>query len=207
MRSLALAILLPGIALLPEPVVAQSFIASFVPQPDADEWKPISKKEHFDVYVKRTFNVSVLAASGAAAAISLGLDSPTEWGQSPSGYGKRLGNNVGRVVMRSTMEYGFATLLKEDTRYIASRKTGTMARLKYALISTYVVRNSQGHGRFAFSRLIANGGTSALSRYWYPPSWQGGDQIAGDVGIISAIQAGYNVAREFGPDIVRKLKH
>jgi len=201
--------LLPGMAMLPEPVRAQTTeaVTSFIPRPDADEWKPISNREQFDVYIKRTFNVGVMSGAAAAAAISLGFNSPPEWGQDAGGYGKRLGNNVGRVVMRSTMEYGFATLLKEDTRYIASKKTGTMARIKYALASTYVVRDSQGHGRFAFSRLLANGGTSAVSRYWLPPSEQGGDQIALDFGIISGIQAGYNIAREFGPDLVRKLKH
>jgi hypothetical protein len=126
------------------------------------------------------------------------------------GYGKRYGNYLAKSGLRTTLRFSVAEILKEDTRYIALRSMDAQAtakqRIWFATTHTYAAWNRGGKRRFSVAKLVANGGTSALSRYWAPPRWQGGRRIAVDFAISSGMQAGFNIIREFSPDLLRKLK-
>ena len=192
--------------LLPATLAAQVWTAA-IPQPDATEWtQPISQRERFAHYAKSTFSANTLVAAGAAAAFSHARDQPEEWRQGMAGFGIRTGNNLAETGIRSTLTYGISAALNEDTRYISSGQATLGARIWYATSQTFAARNSQGRRRFALSKFVGNAGTSALSRYWAPRSWQGGGDIASDFAVTSLVQAAFNVTREFGPDILKRIK-
>jgi hypothetical protein len=198
MRPLAL-------LLLPATLTAQVWTA-VIPQPDASEWQPISQHERFALYAKSTFSTGTLAGAAAGAAISQARDRPEEWRQGMAGFGERTVNNLAKTAIRSTLSYGISAALNEDTRYISSGQTNPGSRIWYAASQTFAARNQNGHRRFAVSKFVANAGTSAVSRYWAPPSWQGGGNIARDFAVTSLVQAALNVTREFAPDLIRRIK-
>ena len=53
--------------------------------------------------------------------------------------------------------------------------------------------------------MIGIAGASLISRAWSPVSWQTPSGTARSMGISIAGTAGFNLAREFLPDIVRHL--
>jgi hypothetical protein len=191
--------------LLPATLAAQVWTA-VIPQPDATDWQPISQRERFNYYAKSTFSANTLVAAGAAAALSQARDRPQEWRQGMAGFGIRTANNLAKTGIRSTLTYGISAALNEDTRYISSGQATLGSRIWYATSQTFAARDSQGHRRFALSKFVGNAGTSALSRYWAPRSWQGGGSIASDFAVTSLVQAAFNLTREFGPDILKRIK-
>src|SRR5690242_8784510 len=93
---------------------------------------PQSSADRFNDYVFAMVGPFVIVAEGASAGIQQWRDSPHEWGQGGSGYGKRLGNNMAYNGVRQTISYGLAEALHEDNRYFKSKKQGFGGRLFYA---------------------------------------------------------------------------
>jgi hypothetical protein len=146
-----------------------------------------------------------LIAEGASAGIQQWRDSPHEWGQGGSGYQKRFCNNMAYNAVRTTITYGLSEALHEDNRYFRSEKHGTRARLLFALESP-AMAHKDGKRRISISSLAGITGAAAISQTWMPPSWQGAGNAAGNWGLTYAGMAGMNVAREFLPGLVKKLK-
>ncbi|HXA51296.1 MAG TPA: hypothetical protein VNV86_13365 [Candidatus Acidoferrum sp.] len=143
-------------------------------------------------------------AEAASAGIQQANDSPHEWGQGGEGFGKRLGNNMAYNAIRQTITYGLSEALHEDNRYFKSKKQGFGGRLLYALESP-AIAYKEGHRRLSISSLSGMVGAAGISQAWAPQSWKGVDNAAANFGLTYAGQAGLNVAREFLPDLIKKL--
>jgi hypothetical protein len=169
-----------------------------VPQP---EFKPMTQSEQFDHYVKSTFSVESLLRSAAGAGISQLNDTPHEWGQGALGYARRFGNSYAQQIMRQTIMYGASDLLHEDNRFVPSGKSGTGARLKYAVASTFLARKDDGTRRFSYSRIASTLSVAFISREWQPPSENKPRDAGVSFGTQLGSEVGFNVAREFLPKI------
>jgi hypothetical protein len=142
----------------------------------------------------------------ADAAVSQGMDSPSEWGQGTEGYAKRFANAFATNAAHQAITYGAATLFQEDNRYFASGKTTAKARTIHALLSPFETHREDGRLAFGYSNVLGAAGAGFLSRAWEPPSWQGGANIARCIGFSFLSEAGFNTFREFVPDLIRKLR-
>ena len=187
--------------------ISLSTLDGLLPAPDAQQWTPVTQRERFTFYVETTFSLSTIGGAGVSAALRQRAHQPYEWHQGTAGFSRRFGDSLAKSGVRLTLRYALAAALKEDNRYIASPKTTFRGRLWDAMASTYEARDERGHKRFGFSKFAGNAGGSIIGRYWEPPSWQGGPRVARDFALTSVLQMGYNVASEFTPGLIRRLKH
>jgi hypothetical protein len=164
----------------------------------------LTQKQRFKEYVLTTAGPVPLIGEAAGAGISHWRNTPEEWGQGWSAFGKRYGSNLAYNGVRQTITYGTSIVFHEDYRYFVSHKQGFWKRTGYAVLHTFVARHPDGTEMFSISRTSGVLGASAISSIWGPASWKGIGNIAGNAGISFGITAGTNVAREFLPDILRQ---
>jgi hypothetical protein len=169
----------------------------------ADE-KPQTRREAFESYLLSTVGPVPILGEAAGAGIGQWMNSPSEWGQGWGAYGKRFGSNMGYNAVRQTITYTAGLALHEDSRYFGSHAQGFWPRTKHALVSTFTARHPDGSRRFAVSSVAGVIGGATLSSVWGPPSWKGAGNIAENAGISFAATAGFNVVREFLPDIFHR---
>jgi hypothetical protein len=139
-------------------------------------------------------------ALGAVFAAGIGQrgNAPPEWGQGAEAYGKRFGSDFGIAAISTTMRYGLAEALREDTLYYRCECKGVRSRLRHAVISTLTARRGEGgHRVFSFPGLIAPYAGSMTAVYaWYPRRYDGKDAFRmGNYTMLGYV--GGNIALEF----------
>jgi hypothetical protein len=164
--------------------------------------------QKFRLFGFNTVNPFPIAAAAAAAGISQAVDSQEGYGQGPEGYGKRFGAAYANTA--SSEFFGtflFPVLFKQDPRYFRKVDGSGASRISYAVSRVFVTRNDSGSHGPNVSLLLGLGAAAALSNTYYPA----GDRSAGDAalrfGITCAGAAGFNVFKEFWPDLKSKLFH
>ena len=146
-----------------------------------------------------------LLGEAAGAGISQWENSPKEWGQGWDAHGERYGSNLAYNAGRQTITYGTSIVFREDNRYFASHKHGFWARTGYAVLSTVTARHPDGRQTFSVSSVTGVVGASAISSIWGPQSWKGIENIGGNNASVSfAATAGFNIVREFLPDLLHR---
>lgn len=177
-----------------------------LPKPAPVPYQFPDGNERFRRYASETFGVNSLLGAGVGAGFSQWLDSPTEWGQGAEGYGRRFANSLGNTYLRNTMVHGLAAAFKEDIRYVRSGRTTVKGRLGYVLASPVVAHNRDGDLRFSAARFIGGAANAGITRTWAPASWHGWGHASRNYGYWLLTEMGYNFAREFFPDMLRRFK-
>jgi hypothetical protein len=93
----------------------------------------------------------------------------------------------------------------EDPRYYTLGHGGIFRRTKYALSRTFITKTDSGGDSFNWSEVGGNGLEAGLSNAYYPPEEQSLSQTLRNWGTQMESAALNNVAKEFWPDIRRKL--
>jgi hypothetical protein len=177
------------------------------PVSEASRAEPLTVGQKLQLSVYNTVNPYPIAAAAVNAGISQAADTNSGYGQGAEGYGKRFG--AAYASNASTQFFGtfvYPSLLRQDPRYFR-KETGTNgSRFGYALSRVFVTRNDSGSSGPNVSLWAGAATSAAISNLYYPP----GDRSAGDAvkraGISLATQAGFNVMKEFWPDIKRKFR-
>ena len=164
----------------------------------------LTEKKRFQLYVVSTAGPVPLLGEAAGAGISQWENSPKEWGQGWGAYGERYGSNLAYNAVRQTITYGTSIVFREDNRYFASHKHGFWARTGYAVLSTVTARHPDGRQTFSVSSVTGVVGASAISSIWGPQSWKGIENIGGNASVSFAATAGFNIVREFLPDLLHR---
>ncbi len=170
-------------------------------RPTADEFEPMTRSERLAHYVTGLVDPESIFRALASGGIRQAEGSPKEWGGGAQGYSYRVGDSFARHVIRNTLEYGASAALHEDNRYFASGQQGFARRTKYAVASTFLARRDNGERRISFSRLGGEAGAAFISRIWQPRSTTSAGDGATSFGISMATAVGFNVFREFWPDL------
>ena len=140
------------------------------------------------------------AAAGAGIAQAKGT--PYEWGGGVQGYSKRFGSAFGKHLVKGSIQYGVAHLRHEELGYRPSGKQGAWPRLRYALLRTVITRKTTtGASTFSAGEISGVVGSGLISRLWQPASLHTVASGFGSAGISLGADAGYNVVREFWPEI------
>jgi hypothetical protein len=125
--------------------------------------------KRFKHFVRDAVGPWSLLAIGAAAALDQWENSPPEWGQGASGYGKRYASSLGQNVIQQTTSYGLSEALRVDSSFNKSTCTGFGPRLEDALIENVTSRTRTGKRVISVPRLAAfyvGGIVPAVT--WYP---------------------------------------
>lgn len=179
------------------------FYVKLLPKPTAEPWAYPDGDTRWRRFAKETFGPMTYGSAAFAAAYSFWLNNPREWDQDLTGYGQRLGNNVAGAWVRGSMVHGLAAAFKEDISYSRSNKSTAKERLIYALSRSMVAKNENGDLRFSYSRAMGGVGSAFVSRTWVPESWRPWDNAMKNYGYWVATEAGFNVAKEFVPSLIR----
>jgi hypothetical protein len=169
-------------------------------------FQPLSGQEKFDYYVQHTFAMGDFLERSALAGIAQWRDSPPEWGQGWGGYGRRLGSNFGQYSIKKTLQFGVGAALKEDPRYLASTESGFWRRTSHAISHTVMVKNDYDRRVFSYGRVTGTLGGSFISRTWHPERQRTVGHALRNAGVSFGTEAGWNLLREFWPDIKRMFR-
>jgi len=169
----------------------------------AAEFAPMTRSERFRNYLRGLVDPESFLRAGAVAGIRQAEDSPKEWRGGAEGFGDRLGDAFAEHIIRRTLQYGASTALHEDNRYFVSGESGFFRRVKYAVVSTFLARHDSGTRSISFSRIGGDAGAAFISRIWQPRSVDSGGDGAVSFGFAIGADAGFNVFREFLPDLKR----
>lgn len=174
----------------------------------ANDTRPMSPGDKFKLFAVNTVSPFNFVATAAWAGIEQANNTYPSWGQGGEGFGKRYG-----AVFASTASSNFfgtfmyPSMLRQDPRYFRKLKGGFGSRLGYALSRIVVTRTDHGGSAPNASLWLGAGSSAALGNLYYPENEQDAGAVLGRMGINIATTAGFNVAREFWPDVSRKLFH
>jgi hypothetical protein len=175
-------------------------------RPTAAEFEPMTRSERFRDYLSSLVDGQAIFVAAASAGIRQAEDVPREWRGGAEGYGYRIGNSFAQEVIRRTLQHGAAAVLREDNRYFASGEQGFFRRTKYAVRSTFLARHDNGRQYLSFSRFGGAAGSAFISRIWQPHSTNSAGDGAVSFGFAIGTDVGFNVLREFWPDVKRRFR-
>jgi len=182
-------------------------VTSFWPAVSAaDSAGKLTPGEKFRLFGFNTFNPFPIASAAAQAGFSQAFDSPEGFGQGAEGYGKRFGAAYANTATSQFFgTFFFPTILKQDPRYFRKVDGSGGSRIRYAVTRVFITRNDSGKQAPNVSFLLAAGSSAAISNLYYPAGSRQFGDAAIRFGTEYGTQAGFNLFKEFWPDIKRKV--
>ncbi len=168
---------------------------------------PISAKRKFWLATEDVFDPFSFAISGIYAGASQMANQYPEFGQGAKGYAKRYGGAFAdQAIGNYLTEAAFPVLLRQDPRYFRMGPTsGFWKRVGYSASRTIVTRADSGARQFNFSEIVGNGVAAGISTAYYPPSSRNADEVLEKFALNVGSDAGFNILKEFWPDMRHKL--
>jgi len=206
-KATLLVLVTAALAAMPALARSQSNLSSKDPSASSEITAPVIFDLPYDRPTERTkvsnyafdaFGPYPIVGAGVAAGVNQWTNSPPEWGQGATGFGKRFGSDFGIAAIGTTTRYGLAEAFKEDTLYYRCECKGVFPRLRHAVISTLAGRRGEdGHRAFSFSALAAPYAGSVTAVYaWYPDRFGAKDAFRmGNYTLLENV--GGNIALEF----------
>ena len=115
---------------------------------------------------------------------------------------RRLG---GRFERRHLCHRRVSRLFRQDPRYYRLGDGGFSHRMGYAVTRILVTRQDSGRRRSISRKCLGSFSSAALAVTYYPKSERDFSDVAERAGVQFAFDAGFNVLKEFYPEIERKF--
>jgi hypothetical protein len=142
----------------------------------------------------------------AEAGINQARNHPEDYGQGAAGYGKRYGAGLADGLTDGLFVTGvYPSLFHQDPRYYRLGDGGFSHRTGYAFTRILVTRQDSGRKAFNFSEVLGSFSSAALAVTYYPKSERNFSDVAERAGVQFAFDAGFNLLKEFYPEIERKI--
>jgi len=205
-------------AAAPNPEPAQpsridTHIFGLVPEYDAvntppPHYEPISAARKFTIAAHDGFDPFSWVTTGLYAGVGQWHNQYPQFGQGAQGYAKRYGGAFADGAIANFMsEAIFPSLLHEDPRYFRLGKGSFFHRVGYTLSRELITRKDSGAHGFNISEIAGNLGAAALSNLYYPAQERTASQTMERFAVNIVGDAGFNVLKEFYPDMRRKILH
>ncbi len=164
-------------------------------------------KDKFALFVEDSFDPVTFLGAGFDAGLDQAQNSDPSYGQGAQGYGRRFGAELaGQVSSRFFKDFAYPSIFFEDPRYYRMVHGPPGDRLLHALKHSFVAQRDNGNLMFNFSEWLGTTSTVVLSNTYHPDNRRGFSPAAQRVGYSVLEDAGFDVLREFWPDISRKFK-
>jgi hypothetical protein len=165
---------------------------------------PVSKK--FNLFVRDTFEPFTFAIAGFNAGLAQAFNDDPTFGQGMEGYGKRYGAAFADQVSGDFFgTFFYPTILHEDPRYYRKGHGSTGGRFMHAVGHTFITYRDSGNRGPNFSEWMAATSTTALGNLYHPGNHRGFQPAARGVVYSVAYDMGFDVLREFWPEVTRNL--
>lgn len=196
---------------LADPGDASSTVASAAPAEPLPSYVRPTEKTRLRNYFFDAFGPYPIMGAAFGAGLSQAGNTPPDWEQGATGYGKRFGSDFGIAAVTTTARYGLARAFRQDTLYYRCECKGLFPRLSHAVVSSFTSRRGDdGHRVFSFPALIAPyAGTFTAVYGWYPDRYGAKDALRmGNYSLLGSI--GGNLGLEFiygGPHSLLSRMH
>jgi hypothetical protein len=142
----------------------------------------------------------------AEAGIDQARNHPEDYGQGAEGYGKRYGAGLADGLTDGLFVTGvYPSIFHQDSRYYRLGDGSFSHRAGYALTRILVTRQDSGRKAFNISEILGSFSSAALAVTYYPKSERDFTDVAQRSGIQFAFDAGFDLLKEFYPEIQRKF--
>lgn len=192
---------------------ADTHIFGIVPEYDAvnnptPHYEPISAAEKFTIAAHDGFDPFSWVTTGLYAGVGQWKNQYLQFGQGAQGYAKRYAGAFADGAIANFMsEAIFPSLLHEDPRYFRLGHGSILHRIGYTISREVITRKDSGGEGFNISEITGNLGAAALSNLYYPAQERTVSQTMEKFAVNIVGDAGFNVLKEFWPDMRHKILH
>lgn len=187
-----------------ETLFSSSSVTRRTELPNAPAYQPLTKKQKFDSFVHQGTSPYVLLDAGITTTTwQLGDDPPfgTGGGALAKGFGAAIGQRETSLFLGRFL---FPALLHQDPRYFPdSEGSSKFHRAMYAASRVFMTRSDSGRQTWNGGYILGNLGSAGISNLYI--SNRDAGTIFTDFAIGMAIDAGYNIGREFWPAMRKKV--
>jgi len=167
----------------------------------------LDTKGKFLLFVEDTFDPVTFIYAGFYAGLSQAQNSDRRFGQGAAGYGKRFGASfIDQASGEFFKEFAYPALFTEDPRYYRMMHGATRSRFLHAIGHVVIAHRDNGAPVFNFTEWLGTASAVALSNTYHPGNRRGFTPAAQRVGFGVSEDMGFDVLREFWPEIARKFK-
>jgi hypothetical protein len=171
-------------------------------------YEPISTGDKFKMAAHDGFDPFSWVTTGLYAGVAQWHNQSPEFGEGAQGFAKRYGAAFADGAIANFLsEAILPSVLHEDPRYFRLGQGSVIHRIGYTLSRELVTRTDSGGERFNISEIAGNMGAASLSNLYYPASERSLHETMERFAVNIVSDAGFNVLKEFWPDMRRKLLH
>jgi hypothetical protein len=184
-----------------------------VHSPHSQRYKPgellcsLTTKGKFTLFVENSIDSVTFVGATFNAGIDQGSNTDRTFGQGAAGYGKRFGAELADNASSEFFnEFLYPAIFSEDPRYYRLGVGTTRRRLFHAMEHPVVGHREDGKYMFNFSEWLGTTSAAVLGNVYHPGRRPGVGPVAVNVGSAVGQGIGFDVLREFWPEIAKKLK-
>ncbi len=175
----------------------------------AANWRPLTRSEKFELFSHDLLRWETHASIAFDTGLSFATEDRPYLGYGVKGYFSRYGLNVADEANFTFFNaFLFPSVFHQDPRYIPRDGGSTKARLAYALSRVLITRADSGKSEINRSKMLGMFISTSISSVMYSSYGAdvgvGGNFVA--YGYNMAIEAAFDVFKEFWPDVARKMK-
>jgi hypothetical protein len=178
--------------------------------PALTEWKPLTAREKFNVFLHSTYspwtfaNAAIDKVTDHVKGRQLSQEYETGFRGQAQSYGIALATTETDVFFQRFL---FPTLFKQDPRYFRNPDLPFLKRVLYSMSRVVITRTDSGGQAFNASRILGSAASQAVADLYVPGQRQGMHPIAGTISYNLLRDMGMNLVHEFWPDVRRKVLH
>jgi len=181
--------------------------------PHAPHYKPGARlctllvKDKFVLFLLDSIDPGTFLSSAFDAGLDQAQNAAPSYGQGAQGYGKRFAAELaGEATGRFFGDFVYPSLFREDPRYYRMGSGPVGKRLLHALGHSVLAHRDNGDVMFNFSEWFATTSSVVVANTYHPDNRRGVAPVAGWVAEDVAEDVGFDVLREFWPEISRKFR-
>jgi hypothetical protein len=171
-------------------------------------YEPISAGEKFRIAAHDGFDPFSWVTTALYAGVAQWQNQYPQFGQGSKGYAQRYAGSFADGAIANFMsEAILPSLLHEDPRYFRLGQGSVFHRIGYTISREWITRADSGREEFNISEIAGNLSAAALSNLYYPAQEHSGSETMEKFTMNILSDAGFNVLKEFWPDMRHKILH
>ena len=167
----------------------------------------LETKDKFTLFLHDTFEPVSFLSAGYNAGMDQAADGDPGLGPGAAGYGSRFGIDfAAETTWRFLKDFAYPTVFSEDPRYYRLGHGSRGKRLLHAAVHSFVAFRDNGKYMFNYTEWLGTMSAAALENAYHPGDEHTFGSIMKQTGYSVTVDVGFDVVREFWPEVARKLK-
>jgi len=164
-------------------------------------------KDKVLLFVRDSFDPVTFIASAFNAGLDQAENRDPSFGQGGTGYSKRFGASFAdQASIKFFKDFAYPSIFSEDPRYYRLGEGSRGRRFIHAVDHAFVAHRDTGARMFNFSEWLGTASFVTLSNVYHPDNQRGFAPASRQVGYNIVQDMGFDVLREFWPEIARKFR-